>query len=84
MIKRGTRARLKKDETGRVQAHGETLEFWRAEIQRMKLAFDLWDAYLTGERNNLVEPIEKLASKRSRVPVTINSAARKVSRSPRI
>src|SRR5258708_15384641 len=53
-------------ETGRVRAHGETLTFWKTEIQRLKLAVDLWDAYLTGDRNNLVEPIAKLASNRSR------------------
>jgi hypothetical protein len=53
-------------EVGPVRAHGETLRFWKSEIQRLRFAVDLWEAYLTGDRSNLVEPMAKLASNRSR------------------
>jgi len=55
-----------RSEKGPVPAHGETLVFWKTEIQRLKLAVDLCDAYMTGDRRNLVDPIVKLANKRSR------------------
>lgn len=53
-------------EAATVRAHGETLTFWKTEIQHLRLAVDLWDAYQTGDRNNLVAPTTKLARNRSR------------------
>jgi hypothetical protein len=51
---------------GTVRAHGEDLNFWKTEIQRMKFGVELWDAWLTDDRANLTEPMAMLDSKRWR------------------
>lgn len=37
-----------------VRAHGETLEFWKSEIQTLRFAVELWDAFMSGNRNEIV------------------------------
>jgi hypothetical protein len=49
-----------------LRVHGEDLNFWKIEIERMKFAVDLWDAWLTDDRQNLVRPMAKAVRYRSR------------------
>jgi len=55
--------------SGPVQAHGETLEFWKSEIQALKFAVELWDAFCTGSRDEIAALDAKWA--KQRVPLAL-------------